>query len=191
MIMKIDTSKIEGYEDLTAEEKVQVLEAFELEEDTKELEKAKKNIARANGEAADWKRKYKALEEEKQGEKNASEIALERLQAEVQQLQKEKKESEHKANFLSLGYEEGLANEAARALIEGDLSKFFECQKKHQVDYKKNIEKEAIINMSTPSGGGKENNYAKLTEEEFRQLEYMDRVRLKKEQPDLFNKFTI
>ena len=188
--MKIDTSKIEGYEELTAEEKVQALEQFEMEEDAKELEKAKKNIARANGEAADWKRKYKALEEQSAGEKTASETALEQLQAEVKQLQKEKKESEHKANFLSLGYEEDLAREAAKALIDGDMPAFFECQKKHNINFKKNIEKEAVMNMSTPKGGGQANNYAKLTKEEFKAMTYAERSQLKREQPDLFNKFT-
>lgn len=191
--MKIDVSLIEGYADLTAEEKVKILEEFDMEEKkdeetVKELEKARKSVTRANSEAADWKRKYKALEEQNKGEKDANETALEQLQAELKQIQKEKKESEHKANFLALGYDEELATEAAKALIDGDMTAFFECQKKHNVNYKKTIEKEAVVNMSTPKGGGQANNYDKLTKEEFRKLDYAERRQLKKEQPEIFYK---
>lgn len=183
--MKIDTSLIEGYEEMSPEDKIKALEAFEVED-----EKAKKSVTKANGEAAEWKRKYKALAEEREGEKSASATALETLQNEVAQLKKEKKESEHRANFLALGYNEESAKDSAKALMEGDLEKFFELQKKHQEEYKKDVEKKAVLGMQTPSGGANVNAYASLTQEGFKQMNYNERAKLKKEAPETFKKFT-
>ena len=181
--MKIDTSLIEGYEEMSAEDKIKALEEFEMED-----EKAKKSVTKANGEAAEWKRKYRALEQERAGEKTASETALEELQQEVAQLKKEKKESEHRASFLALGYSEELAKDSARALMAGDLEKFFELQKKHQEEYKKDIEKKAVLGMQTPAGGA--NAYFSLTEEEFKNMDFVERVKFKKANPEQYKKFT-
>lgn len=188
--MKIDTSLIEGYEEMSAEDKIKALEEFEMEEDTKELDKAKKSVTKANGEAAEWKRKYKALEQERDGEKTASETALESLQNEVAQLKKAKKESEHRANFLALGYSEEVAKDSAKALTEGDLDEFFALQKKHQEEYKKDIEKKVVLGMQTPVGGATVDAYASLTKEDFEKMNFTERVKLKRENPKIYEKFT-
>ena len=48
--MKIDTTTIEGYADMTAEQKLAALEAFEYEDNSAEIEKLKKNLSKANSE---------------------------------------------------------------------------------------------------------------------------------------------
>ena len=53
---KIDTSKIEGYADMSAEDKLKALEAFEYEDNAAELERQKNALSKANSEAAEWKR---------------------------------------------------------------------------------------------------------------------------------------
>ena len=55
---KIDVTKIEGYENMTAEEKLAVLEGFEYDDNTSELERYKNAVSKANSEAAELKRKY-------------------------------------------------------------------------------------------------------------------------------------
>jgi hypothetical protein len=64
---KIDTNKIEGFSEMTAEEQIAALLAYEVENDTSEIENYKKMLNKASSEAADWKRKHNALlsEEEK------------------------------------------------------------------------------------------------------------------------------
>ena len=58
---KIDTSKITGYAEMSAEDKLKALEAFEYEDNAAELEKQKAAVSKANSEAAEWKRKHNAL----------------------------------------------------------------------------------------------------------------------------------
>ena len=60
--MKIDTSKITGYAEMSAEEKLAALEAFEIEapkSGTDETEKLKAALSKANSEAAEWKRQFR------------------------------------------------------------------------------------------------------------------------------------
>ena len=49
---KIDTSKITGYAEMSAEDKLKALEAFEYEDNVAELEKQKAAVSKANSEAA-------------------------------------------------------------------------------------------------------------------------------------------
>ena len=58
---KIDTSKIEGYADMTPEQKLAALEGYEYEDNAAELEKQKNALSKANSEAAEWKHKHNAL----------------------------------------------------------------------------------------------------------------------------------
>lgn len=49
--MKIDTSKIEGYAEMTPEQKLAALEGFEYEDHAAELEKQKAAVSKANSDA--------------------------------------------------------------------------------------------------------------------------------------------
>ena len=58
---KIDTTKIEGYADMTAEQKLAALEAFELpDNNSAELERLKNAVSKANSEAAEYKKQLRA-----------------------------------------------------------------------------------------------------------------------------------
>lgn len=54
--MKIDTSRIEGYADMSTEDKLKALEGFEYEDNAAELSRQKNAISKANSDAAQWKR---------------------------------------------------------------------------------------------------------------------------------------
>ena len=74
---KIDTSKIDGYADMSAEDKLKALESFEYEDNAAELERQKNALSKANSEAAEWKRKHNALlsEDEKKKQEDADKLA--------------------------------------------------------------------------------------------------------------------
>ena len=74
---KIDTSKITGYAEMSAEDKLKALEAFEYEDNVAELEKQKAAVSKANSEAAEWKRKHNALlgEDEKKKQEQEEKFA--------------------------------------------------------------------------------------------------------------------
>ena len=62
--MTVDVSKIDGYAEMSAEDKVKALEALNLEDEEMkaELERYKNANSKANSEAAEYRRQLKALQ---------------------------------------------------------------------------------------------------------------------------------
>lgn len=131
--MKIDTSKIEGYAGMTPEQKLEALEAFEIEApraDTGEIQRLRDAVSKANSEAADYKKQLRAKlsDEEAKAAKEAEE--REAIEKELASLRKEKAIGTYKAAYLELGYDAEMAAENASALHSGDFAKVFANQKK-------------------------------------------------------------
>lgn len=166
---KIDTTKIEGYADMTPEQKIAALEAIEYEDNSTELERYKNAASKANSEAAEWKRKHNALLSEEDKKKQESEEELTSLRNRVEEMEKEKLISGHKARFLALGYDEALADETAVAMANGENDKIFANHKKFLESHDKAYKAQLMGQNSTPPSGsiGGENkiNYSKLIEE--------------------------
>lgn len=150
---KIDTSKIEGYANMTPEQKLAALEGFEYEDNSAELEKQKNALSKANSEAAEWKRKHNALlsEEEKKKQEDADKLA--QMEQELADLRKGKTVSEYKAKFVAQGYDEALAEETAKALADGDSAKVFANQSKFLEEYAKKVKSDAIKKTPKPGAG--------------------------------------
>lgn len=162
---KIDTSKIEGYADMTVEQKVAALEALEYEDNASELERYKNAVSKANSEAADWKKKHNALLSEEERTKQTNEEELSTLRKKVEDMEKEKLVSEHKAQFLALGYDEALAAETAQAMANGDSATVFANQKKFLESHDKAYKAQLMGKTSTPPAGGSasdKTDYVKL-----------------------------
>lgn len=161
--MKIDTTTIEGYADMTAEQKLAALEAFEYEDNSAEIERLKNANSKANSEAAEWKRKHNALLDDdakkKQAEedaKNAFTAELETVKAENKALIKEIKTSKYTAKYLSLGYDEKLAADSASAmsaLSDEEAAKIFSNMEKHNAALEAKIKADLMDNTPKPNGG--------------------------------------
>ena len=151
---KIDTSKIEGYAEMTPEQKLAALEGYEYEDHSEELERQRAAVTKANGEAAEWKRKHTALlsEDEKKKQEDADKLAS--MEKELAELRKGKVVSDYKAKFVAQGYSEELADETAKALAEGDMTKVFANQQKFLTDYAKGVKAEALKGTPKPPAGG-------------------------------------
>ena len=81
----MDTSKIEGYADMTAEQKLAALEAYEPEvipTESPEVEKLKRTISKINSEAADYKKQLR--ERQTEAERAEAEAAEQRKMMEEQ-----------------------------------------------------------------------------------------------------------
>ena len=158
--MKIDTSKIEGYADMTAEERLAALEGFEFDDQSGEIQKLKDAVSKANSEAASYKKK---LREKMDGdEAKAAQEAEEReaMQRELDTLRKEKAISSYQAKFLGLGYDAESAAAAAKALQEGDFDSVFASQEKFIEATKKEAVSGSLKKQPGLTGGnpvGKEN----------------------------------
>ena len=145
--MKIDTSKITGYADMTAEEKLKALEEFEIEapkDNSAEVSNLKEALSKANSQAAEWKRQFR----EKQTEQERTEAErLEREKAveeELRVLRRDKAVSGYVAQCLALGYDKDLALRAAEAMADGDAATVLACQQDFLDNKKKELEAAAL-----------------------------------------------
>lgn len=151
--MNIDITKIEGYEAMSAEEKVKALEAFSFDDLSEELKKAKDSLSKANSEAADWKRKHNALlsDDQKKQQETAEKYA--EMEKELQALKKEKTISEHKAKFIGIGLDEELATATATAMADGDMATVFGNFSKFMEKHDKELAATSMKNTPTPPAG--------------------------------------
>ena len=144
---KIDVSKIDGYEAMSAEEKLAALEAYEFEEPapTNDNEtKLKEALTRASADASEWKKKYRAtLDDAKRAEEERAERDKARDE-ELETLRKERTISKLEAQYLSVGYSAELAAASAKAQADGDTATVLANQTKFLADMKSKLEAEAL-----------------------------------------------
>lgn len=164
--MKIDTGKIEGYADMSAEDKLKALEAFEFDtpapaekKDDGESNKLRAALSKANSEAAEYKR----LLREKQTEQERAEAERQEREAKVEEelktLRRDKSVSGFLAKCLSLGYSEELALKAAEAMADGDAATTLACQQEFLETKTKEIEANALkkqpgLTVGSPPSAG-------------------------------------
>lgn len=176
--MKIDTSKIEGYEAMTDEDKVRALESYDFEDVV-----AKKVFDDAAREASEYKKKWKATLTEK--EKLEVEEAEKRKEMEdrLKQLEDEKQMAEYTAKFVGLGYDNDLAAETAQALLDGDMDKVFSNQQKFAEAKETELKKELLEKTPKPPAGDDK----KMTKEEFSKLSLAEKNEFAMKNPDEYN----
>ena len=185
---KIDTTKIEGYSEMTLEEKIAALEAYEYEDYSSELERYKNAVSKANSEAAMWKKKYNAFLSEEERKKNEAEEEMNKIREELEILRKEKLESDHRAKLIALGYDENLAAETAKALVNGETEKLFVALKKHQESLEKQIRADVLKDTPKPKAGS--GTKPEITKEQFDEMNYTERLKLFVDNPELYKEFT-
>jgi hypothetical protein len=156
--MAFDFTILDGYrEDMTAEEKLDLLKNWESPAPDLSGYIKKELFDKKMSELADAKKqlKEKMTEDElKEAERLEAEATL---KAELEALRKDKAVSESKAKFLGLGYDEKLAAETAKALADGDMDKVFANQQIHIENVKKAERASALAGDPKPpagSGGG-------------------------------------
>lgn len=164
---KIDTTKIEGYDKMTPEQKLAALEGFEYEDNAAELEKTKNALSKSNSEAAEWRKKHNALLSEEEKKKQEDAEKLTQMEKELAELRKGKTVSEYKAKFIAQGYSEALAEDTAQALADGDTTKVFVNQQKFLDEYAKTVKADALKKTPKPAAGSgsTEIDYGKKIEE--------------------------
>lgn len=166
---KIDTTRIEGFSEMTAEQKLAALEAYEIPAPDYSGYVRKDVYDKATSDLAEWKRKHNALLSEEDKKKQESEEELTTLRKRVEEMEKEKLISGHKARFLALGYDETLADETAQAMANGETDKVFANQKKFLESHDKAYKAQLMGQTSTPpagsSAGSGKTDYAKMIED--------------------------
>ena len=180
---KLRTDLIQGYDSMTAEEKLSALESLDIPDPDYSGYVKKEVFDKTASELAAKKRELneKLSSDEVKAREEAEK--LEKLQKDYEALLREVKLSENKANFLSLGYSETLAEETAAAMTAGDFETVFANQKKHQDAIEKRV-REAVLNSTPkPTGGNGENT---ITQEQFDNMGYADRAKLFETNKELY-----
>ena len=147
---KIDTTKIEGYDKLTPEQKLAALEAYETEEPDFSSTVKKDVFDKTASELASVKKQLREkMTADEQKEKDEAE-KREKLETDYNSLLKKVTVSDNKAKLLGLGYEEALAGETAEAMANGELDKVFANQKKHLESLEKKIRADVLKDTPKP-----------------------------------------
>jgi hypothetical protein len=185
---KIDISKIEGYEAMSAEDKVKLLESFEYDDGASEIERYKNAASKANSEAAEWKKKHNAQlsEDEKKKQETADYIAM--LEKQNKELLEKETIATYKADLLKIGYSEELADATAKAFVSGDIAKAIKNQASFVDAQKKAVLADAVKETPVPpvdNGDGKT-----LTKAEFSKMSLDEQMAVYEKTPDLYNELT-
>ena len=179
--MKINTDKIQGYGDMTLEEKIKALETFEVAEPDYSGYVKKEVFDKTASELTDYKKQLR--EKMSADEIKAKEDAekQEKLQSDYDALLRKVALSENKAKLLGLGYEDKLATETAEAMIDGNLDKVFANQKKHLEAVEKKIREDVLHNTPKPEGGSSSNT---MTKEKLRGMSANERYEYSQAHPE-------
>lgn len=156
--MRIDTTKIDGYAEMSAEDKLKALEEFEFEapapqDNSDEVNRLKTALSKANSDAADWKRQFREKqteEERKEAERAEREKAVE---DELRTLRRDKTVSGYQAQCLALGYTQELALRAAEAMADNDAAAIMACQQEFLDAKQKELEAAALNKQPTLTTG--------------------------------------
>lgn len=163
--MKIDISKIEGYENMSAEEKLTALEGYEF--DTSGLV-SKATLDKATGEAAEWKRKYNSTLSEAEQARIAAEEAANATKARLDELERKDKISTTKDQYIASGFKPDLALATAEAFVDGKMDVVLANVTKHAADVAKAATDAALHQTPPPPASGNGNpgtvNYDKEIE---------------------------
>ena len=183
--MRIDVSKIENFDNLTAEEKINALLSFDMDVDDTKLKNA---LNKATAEAAEMKRALrerqteaeKAEAERKEKEKEKDEL--------LKTLMREKTILDNKSQFLSVGYDAELAQKSAEAMADGNMADIFSGFKTFMETRERQIKAELLSKTPAPVSGS--TGGETITKKEFDKMGYTERVKLYNEHPELYKQFT-
>lgn len=181
--MKIDITKIEGYADMTAEEKLAALEAYEM--DTSGLV-SKALLDKATSEAAGYKKQLREKLSEDEKAKEERDEEFKRVSEELEQLRTERAIDSAAKKWMSLGYDEKLATETAKAMVSGDTEKVFANHAKFIAEKEKSLKAELLKDTPTPPPGEGSKG---MTKEAFSKLSLPEKAKFAEEQPEQYQAF--
>ena len=176
--MRFKKENIQGYESMTAEQKLEALENYEF--DMSDYV-SKAQFDKTASEVASYKKQLreKMTEEEATKAKEAEEKA--QLMARLEELENERTVSGYVNSYLGLGYEEKLAKATAEAMAKGDMETVFKNQKIHLENIEKNVKAELL--KKTPAPKPNSDN-GSMTLDEFKKMSMPDRHKFSVEHPE-------
>lgn len=180
---KIDTSKIEGYAEMSAEDKVKALEAWEYDDNSAEVERWKLACNKACTDAATWKHKYQETQSD-DAQKQATESELiAALRKELDTLRQEMTIREYIAEYVRIGYPDDLAQEAAIALVTGNSEGVFAIAQEVNRKQSNKARADALTKTPKPPAGSGERM---LSVDDIRKMPFEERVAFAQKYPEQY-----
>lgn len=178
---KIDVSLIEGYDELSAEEKIKALEGLEMPEPDLSGYVRKEVFDKTASELSEKKKELTQRMTEEEANKLKEEEERNRLQKNYDELLRKVTVTEHTKKLLGVGYPEDLATETAEALANGDFDKVFGNVKKHLTSFEKNLRAELLKDTPKPVQEGTQKG---MTKEDLLKMNWNDRYKFSQEHPE-------
>ena len=185
----IDTTQIEGYDTMTAEEKVAALEAFSMPDPDYSGYVKKDVFDKTASELAQKKKDLQARMTEEEKAKAENEALLQQYKEEAETLKKEKTISENKAKLIAIGYDDSLATETATAMANGDLATVLKNQQTFVENVKKIAKGEAMSQVTPPAGKATDGSKT-ITKEQFKAMNVAQRTELYQSNRELYDELS-
>lgn len=179
--MKLDLTKIEGYENMTPEEKLKALEGYDVPDPDYSGYVKKDMYDKTASELAEKKKQLQAKLTEDEAAKQKEQEERAELQSKYEKLLHENEVSKFKANLLAMGYDEKLASDTAEAMANGDTEKVFANQKKHLEAVEKRVRAEALKDTPKPTGDGDSKT---MTLKKLREMTPAERLAFAEKNPE-------
>ena len=189
--MKIDVGSIEGYETMSAEEKLAALESYEYDDHSEavaDLAKYKDATDKATREAAEYKKQLKTLQDQQKTGNSKADDTIAKLQEQIAELTRQNTIASYTAQFTALGYDKDLAEATAIATADGDVATVFENQKKFLEAHDKGIKADILKQTPKPGQGGTGRQAPAMTLEKFRKLSMAERMKFANDFPEEYQK---
>lgn len=178
---KIDVTKIEGYADMTPEQKLAALEGYDMPDPDYSGYVKKDVFDKTASELAAKKKELTEKMTEDEQKKQKEQEERDELQSKYDKLLHESEVSKFKAKLLGMGYDEKLADDTAEAMANGDSEKVFAYQKKHLEAVEKKVRAEALKDTPKPTGDGDSKT---MTLEKFRKMSPQERYDFSVKNPE-------
>lgn len=155
--MKIDTSTIQGFDGMTAEQKLAAVLGMDMPEPDM-TGWVKKDVFDAKAsEASNLSKQLKARMTEEEAKKAEEATARQELEDKYNELLKKSNISEYTTKCLKIGFDEKLAADTARAFADDDKDKVFANIEKFKTELEKKIRADILKETPRPGAdnGGK------------------------------------
>ena len=150
-----DTSKIEGFDGMTAEQKLDAVLKFNLP-DMPDMSQfiSKQTFDAKASEAANLAKQLREKMTEDEQKKADADKMLADMKTELEELRKGKKISDFTAKYVALGYDAELAASTAKAMADGDMDTVFKNGEAHKAALEKQIKENLMNQTPKPDGAG-------------------------------------
>lgn len=152
--MKIDTSTIEGFDTMSDADKLSALLGLEFDDNSETVKSQKSLIDKYTSQIAEYKKKERQALDDSQRAQLESDDRYKELEEKYNELLSKSLVSDYKAKYLAMGYDEVLAEDTAKAYVEGNTERVFENGTKFAQALEKKIKADVVKSTGKPDDKG-------------------------------------